>query len=162
MTRDEAIQIVSATAFVEKQPGIVELIIPPAPFVDALVALGVLKLDEPLAAKKGDPAFIMHVGSQINRATPVFYKDGSWWPLRQTDAESNQTPPRCEPPPEHREKRWHWLRDHLSNLSVGLWLSDAHLWSIRCGTLFTDGAPDKLAEKGWRYVAPCEEPKTGA
>lgn len=64
--------------------------------------------------------------------------------------------PRCEPPPEHREKRWHWIKRPNSEGPIPLvWVNATTGW-ICVGEAIS---PDRACDRGWRYVAPCEEPK---
>lgn len=113
MTREEAIGIILGTAFRKKGPDMVELLFPPEPMIDMLVALGVLKLDEPVTAL------------------------------------------RCEPPPEHRDKPWHWLERSKDGFSrfIGEWDGQ---WCVPGTGVAVE--PDHAAHCGCRYVAPCEEP----
>lgn len=68
----------------------------------------------------------------------------------------------CEPPPEHRDKRWHWLRYAGPRISqVGDKPSPMKWENGRWNNedCFEYSATDAFAH-GWRYVAPCEEPKS--
>lgn len=61
----------------------------------------------------------------------------------------------CEPPPEHRGKRWHWLEDAWRNRHRYRWGDRA--WWRDAGS---DRAwPDEMAAAGWRYVGPAEMPQ---
>ena len=94
--------------------------------VDTLVALGVLKLDD--GASELPP--------------PTYLKPAE--------------PPRCEPPPEHHEKLYHWLRSPGLQMIIRQWSS---VWTSFTGEQRTS---EEMAKTGWRYVAPCEEPKEAA
>lgn len=62
---------------------------------------------------------------------------------------------RCEPPPEHRSKEWHWLCDANGARFVAAWLGDVWVRAMTTVSL----TPITAAHMGIRYVAPCEEPK---
>lgn len=70
---------------------------------------------------------------------------------------------RCEPPPEHRSNRYHWIECVLSSkgdksLFIGRWDMNSWWFAGREGNLTVNLA----TERGWRYVAPCEEPPVPA
>lgn len=72
--------------------------------------------------------------------------------------DSNPTSPttRCEPPPEHQAKRWHWIdtinfRDGSHVVNVAGWVSGRWLRAGRSGPLL----PDIAWQHGWRYLEPC-------
>jgi len=64
------------------------------------------------------------------------------------------TAPRCEPPAEHRGKRWHWVSDGGGRMEVWEWI--ATKW-YRTG-LPPPYYPAFAGEDGWRYVAPAIPP----
>jgi hypothetical protein len=67
-------------------------------------------------------------------------------------------PATCEPPPEHRDVEWHWLRHPAYEWEPTLWDGDA-LW------FNTDEQswllPTEMSALGWRYVGPARPPKEG-
>lgn len=59
------------------------------------------------------------------------------------------------PPPEHADKRWHWL-EHNGQPTVAGW---AVKWDGGWWTVSDDyGAPDYMAQAGYRYLGPAEPP----
>lgn len=158
MTRDEAIKrtLDSAWPTSKSAPADIQAIEEAESFVDALGALGVLKLDglAPRTATAADldkrAASVDATGAPRNSAGA--YIGGKW-------VEDAAIRARCEPPPEHRGKRWHWLQTRRTlesgGLEIGRW--EGNRWSINCD--LDEYSPAELAQLCWRYVAPCEEPK---
>lgn len=69
-------------------------------------------------------------------------------------------PARCEPPPEYRLHRWHWLvrRDFSQEPMIWEWGVGRELW---IGRPAAEIAAEGLAEAGWRYLGvaiPPEQP----
>jgi len=62
------------------------------------------------------------------------------------------TAPRCEPPAEHRGKRWHWVSFRGEEPGPAEWRQEG-CW----GSEWVE--PKKAYELGYRYVAPCEPPR---
>lgn len=166
MTRDEAINAVEALRL--KDPGehgghadggIRNL-------VDTLAALGVLKLDAvsnfvvvDTEHEKGRKAAAAGFLRSNNPYDELVYGAGSVdETIRQEKAAAwyagfdSYSKSRCVPPPEHREKRWHWLRDGAT-LVCGRWQESE--WRIEAYRL----SPVMADRNGYSYVAPCEEPK---
>ena len=64
--------------------------------------------------------------------------------------------PRCEPPPEHRGVRWHWLvRDQRIGPEVFDWDNETGRWWRG----LNDYKPNKMAALGFRYLAPAIPPE---
>ena len=63
---------------------------------------------------------------------------------------------RCEPPEEHRGKRWHWIklgsRVECANWDVGrcMW------WRVEWSD---PQSPREMAMTGWRWLAPALPPE---
>lgn len=65
-------------------------------------------------------------------------------------------PATCEPPEEHRGHEWHWLRLGDAKPEVAMWYPSGDWMLAGSSLLFT---PGRMAELGWRYVAPCILPQ---
>lgn len=70
---------------------------------------------------------------------------------------TSATPPRCVPPPERRRAgTWHWIERANSYRCPAQWFPNApQEWSIAGRAV----SAKEMTNMGWRYVAPCEEPK---
>jgi len=173
MTRDEAINTVEALQLKDpnepngaRDGGVRNLI-------DTLAALGVLKLDttsdlvvvdteREKGRKAAEAGFLRGNNPHDERVYGAFSVDET---IRQERAAAwyagfdSYSKPRCEPPPEHRGKRWHWLHVRRAleppSLNVGRWEGDH--WTINCD--LDEYSPAELAQLCWRYIAPCEEPE---
>ena len=68
-------------------------------------------------------------------------------------------PLRCEPPPEHRGHRWHWLtkkgrkRPVIATMIDGRW--------YRPTTMYDQHTPAQAHAAGWRYLSPAIPPEAG-
>ncbi len=63
---------------------------------------------------------------------------------------------RCVPPPEHQDKRWHWLDANGLAPVVLSWIDLPPEW-------FATGyqkpfSPRELEDLGYRYIGPCIPP----
>jgi len=65
-------------------------------------------------------------------------------------------PPRCEPPEEHRGKRWHWLSGPNINEAAYWQTSQCGWWLVYRAKTY---APGELALLGYRYLAPALPPE---
>jgi hypothetical protein len=66
-------------------------------------------------------------------------------------------PATCEPPPEHRDVEWHWLRFGDRAPEPKHWIARHRRWEFVTSWL----SPTSLAKRGWRYVGPARPPKEG-
>lgn len=62
---------------------------------------------------------------------------------------------RCEPPPEHQNKEWHWLVCDGGQPTIWPWIIGFQRW-LTPGALLTT---EQVAHRGWRYVAPAIPPE---
>ena len=63
--------------------------------------------------------------------------------------------PRCEPPEEARDERWHWCRDREGNLEPAAWCAER--WALFCmPDLLTSEAMHRL---GYRWLAVAKPPE---
>lgn len=61
----------------------------------------------------------------------------------------------CEPPPEHRDKRFHWLKLHSDRPEPAYWLQ-GRAWMLFGSSICVTARHMHAA--GWRYVAPAISP----
>jgi hypothetical protein len=66
--------------------------------------------------------------------------------------------PVCVPPPEHFEKKWHWLRHPRGNDCYPLKWENGQ-WTNEDTFAIN---PRDAAREGYKYVGPCEEPTSDA
>jgi len=66
----------------------------------------------------------------------------------------------CEPPPESRDVRWHWVQrsDHQPEIAEWQVWHDSGWW--RTLDSRHHGMPGWLATFGYRYIAPIPMPET--
>ncbi|HEY6030476.1 MAG TPA: hypothetical protein VIU44_07935 [Gaiellaceae bacterium] len=158
MTRDEAIDLTKKHL---RQHGDVA-----AAHLDWLVALGAIALETPRRHSDDDDVRLYLNERGIGWTQTEADRIVTDRPLEKHErreierlrrpgllVESPMTLKTCEPPPEHRGKTYHWLRAPEGDLQVHAW--DAGGWSG--DTIFVES--DDLWKSGWRYVAPCEEPR---
>lgn len=63
----------------------------------------------------------------------------------------------CEPPPEAREVRWHWVRTWANQITPAAWNPNMHSWTMFGGI---NRWPQDAYKLGYRYVAPIPMPET--
>lgn len=72
-------------------------------------------------------------------------------------------PPRCEPPGQHRDQRWHWLRYFTAvgdeDAEPWLWLRSRGTWLDARGGV--DVSPEQMAAFGYTYHSPAVPPAGG-
>ena len=67
---------------------------------------------------------------------------------------------RCEPPPEYRAVRWHWLiRDEEYGPEPMRWAENSERSPGFWITRHWHYAPDEMAALGWRYLGPALPPE---
>jgi hypothetical protein len=68
---------------------------------------------------------------------------------------------RCEPAPEDRHHRWHWLRraDVARPAEYCRYRNSEPLWAV--GQYMDSGTASWMYECGWRYVGPAVPPDGG-
>ena len=67
---------------------------------------------------------------------------------------SNDPIHRCEPPPEHEDQMWHWLKRGEGQEPV-MWFAGREEWYLHHVLI----EPDEMFAHGWRYVCVCPEPE---
>ena len=68
-------------------------------------------------------------------------------------------PMTCEPPPESRDVRWHWVQRGAEKPEIAEWKvrDDRELWKCVRGT--DAGNPKWMTAPGYRYIAPIPMPE---
>lgn len=61
----------------------------------------------------------------------------------------------CEPPPEHRGHRWHWLRNQDGEVEAAYLVRPQAWMTVGSTQVFS---ARYMSDRGWRYVGPAIPP----